>query len=80
MVTIAEKGVDAFSEAENFYLVNAFPWLKYLPSWLPGASFKKKAKRGYQNSMRMYKTPYEITKEKLVSEIVREASIIHNIP
>lgn len=26
------------------YLVDVFPWLKYVPSWMPGAKFKRDAK------------------------------------
>ena len=65
-VELGEKGMEAFSEAEGFFLVNAIPWLKYLPGWLPGMGFKKIARDGYQHSMAMYKKPHEMTKQKLV--------------
>ena len=58
--------MEAFAAAEGFFLVNAIPWLRYLPSWFPGAGFKKIAKDGYENSMAMYKRPHEMTKENLV--------------
>ena len=66
LISIAEKGMDSFAEAEGFFLVNAIPWLRYLPSWLPGMGFKKIASNGYKNSMSMYQEPYERTKKKLV--------------
>ena len=65
-VSIAEKGVDAFSDAQGFYLVNDLPWLQYLPSWLPGMGFLKIAKQGYIDSMNMYKKPYEMFKKRFV--------------
>ena len=55
-------------EAQGFFLVNAFPLLKYLPSWFPGTGFKKIARNGYELTRAMYWVPYEITKKKLVRE------------
>ena len=66
IVSIAEKGVEAFADAQGFYLVNELPWLQYLPSWLPGMGFLKTAEDGYKKSMDMYKTPYEKFKKNLV--------------
>ena len=67
IVRLAEKGVEAFADAQGFYLVNEIPWLQYLPSWLPGMNFLKVAKDGYKKSMAMYKNPYEMFKNNLVS-------------
>ncbi|KAL5514754.1 hypothetical protein ACEPAG_2070 [Sanghuangporus baumii] len=64
-VELGEKGMEAFAEAEGFFLVNAIPWLRHLPSWFPGMDFQKIAKDGYQHSMAMYKKPHEMTKKKL---------------
>ena len=52
-IALAERGMEAFAEAEGFFLVNAFPWLRYLPAWFPGAGFQKIAKV-YKHSMTMY--------------------------
>ncbi|PAV15318.1 cytochrome P450 [Pyrrhoderma noxium] len=65
IVTTAEEGMKAFSNAQGFYLVNEIPWLQYLPSWLPGMNFLKVAKDGYKKSMAMYKNPYEMFKNNL---------------
>ncbi|CAE6362717.1 unnamed protein product [Rhizoctonia solani] len=32
----------------NYYLVNDFPLLKYVPDWFPGAEFKRFGKKGYE--------------------------------
>ncbi|PAV15320.1 cytochrome P450 [Pyrrhoderma noxium] len=64
-IGIAEKGVDAFSDAQGFYVVNDVPWLQYLPSWLPGMNFLRIARQGYIDSMNMYRKPYEMVKENL---------------
>ena len=66
IISIAEKGVEAFADAQGFYLVNELPWLQYLPSWLPGMGFLRTAEDGYKKSMDMYKTPYEKFKKNLV--------------
>ena len=58
--------MEAFADAQGFYLVNELPWLQYLPSWLPGMGFLKTAEDGYKKSMNMYKTPYEKFKKNLV--------------
>ncbi|EIN04655.1 CyP450 monooxygenase [Punctularia strigosozonata HHB-11173 SS5] len=41
----AEVAFEAFNESAQptAYLVNTFPWLKYVPSWFPGAHFKRQA-------------------------------------
>ncbi|PAV15315.1 cytochrome P450 [Pyrrhoderma noxium] len=65
IVTTAEEGMKAFSDAQGFYLVNEIPWLQYLPSWLPGMNFLQIAKDGYKKSMAMYKNPYKMFKKNL---------------
>ena len=66
-VNIAEKGIEAFSDAQAYRLVNDIPWLQHLPPWLPGMGFLKVAKQGHIDSMNMYRKPYEMVKENLVS-------------
>ena len=80
LVAVAEKGMDAFATGEGFFLVNAFPCLKYLPSWFPGSGFKRIASDGYQNSMGMYKKPYEMAKEKSVSIYIVEYHLQQVLP
>ena len=65
-VGIVEKGVEAFADAQGFYLVNDLPMLQYLPPWLPGMGFLKVAEEGYKVSMDMYKKPYEMFKKNFV--------------
>lgn len=42
------------------------PPVKYVPSWFPGASFKKKAARWNENNDRMINRPFDAVKESLV--------------
>ncbi|PAV15312.1 cytochrome P450 [Pyrrhoderma noxium] len=63
-ISIAERGMEAFADAQGFYLVNELPWLQFLPSWLPGMGFRRVVEDGYKSSMDMYKKPYETFKKK----------------
>ena len=56
------------TNAEELWLVNLFPSLRYLPSWFPGTGFKKVADEGYKASMAMYNDPYEMAKKKMVGK------------
>ncbi|KAI5117354.1 hypothetical protein M0805_002464 [Coniferiporia weirii] len=64
-IEISEKGMECFTEAEGFFLVNAVPWLQHLPSWLPGARFKRIAEEGIKHSLAMYQEPYYVAKKLL---------------
>ncbi|KAI5117352.1 hypothetical protein M0805_002462 [Coniferiporia weirii] len=64
-IDISDKGMEFFSHAQGFFLVNAIPWLQYLPSWFPGAGFKKIAEEGFKASMAMYQEPYHAAKKLL---------------
>jgi hypothetical protein len=49
------------------HLVEAFPFLKYLPSWLPGAGFKRYARSVRWMSTDFKTRPYEQAIEAFVS-------------
>jgi hypothetical protein len=49
------------------FLVDTFPWLKYVPDWMPFAGFKRKAKEWRKLAMAMVENPYKAGKEKIVS-------------
>lgn len=46
--------------------VNSIPLLRYVPSWFPGATFKKDAERGARSLQRMQEVPIEIVKQAIV--------------
>ncbi|TDL29032.1 cytochrome P450 [Rickenella mellea] len=67
-VDLADRAVTAGSRAgvPGAYLVDTLPWLKYIPSWFPGAKFKRDAKIWSQYSKDMLTVPYETTMKKIV--------------
>ncbi|EEB93814.1 hypothetical protein MPER_07486, partial [Moniliophthora perniciosa FA553] len=47
---------------------NVVPWLKYLPDWFPGAAFKRQAKEWKNLYQRTATTPFEVTKDNILSD------------
>ncbi|CAA7268861.1 unnamed protein product [Cyclocybe aegerita] len=66
-IEIAEKGVYPILEAAvpGAYLVDSFSILKYIPDWMPGASFKKKAKEWKACADEMRARPFEATLQNI---------------
>ncbi|EKM77775.1 hypothetical protein AGABI1DRAFT_121852 [Agaricus bisporus var. burnettii JB137-S8] len=58
------KGVGEAS-VPGRYLVEVFPIMKYIPSWFPGAGWKRKAAYYRRINDRVSREPYEIVKENL---------------
>ena len=61
----------SFAQAIVFgsYLVDYIPMLKYVPSWMPGASFKRKAREWHRLSREMLESQFKFVKQKMVSEM-----------
>ncbi|KZP12803.1 cytochrome P450 [Athelia psychrophila] len=66
-VKIAEDAMLGFSQASEpgAFWVDSFPLLKYVPSWVPGAGFKKVAYRMRQDLERLYSVPYDFVKSEM---------------
>ncbi|KAG8707745.1 hypothetical protein FRC08_000315 [Ceratobasidium sp. 394] len=58
--------------------VNFIPWMKYIPSWFPGASWKRKAHKWRAEKDRMINDPFEWTKSQ-ITEGVASPSILKNL-
>ncbi|KAF8510041.1 cytochrome P450 [Gautieria morchelliformis] len=67
LVTLAESTVDEFSivVTPGAFLVDFIPWLKYVPAWLPGMGFKRKASRWRKNIIDMLELPHEFTRSQM---------------
>ncbi|KZT66840.1 cytochrome P450 [Daedalea quercina L-15889] len=61
------KAMEALSEtmAPGAYLVDAIPSLKYVPEWLPGASFKKRAREVADNLSSIENRLFRVTREQV---------------
>ncbi|KAJ6598178.1 cytochrome P450 [Mycena vulgaris] len=68
-VTLANTAMHTFSLASipETYLVNTFPILKYVPTWLPGAGFKRQAHEWRKLARAMVDMPFAETKQQMES-------------
>jgi hypothetical protein len=51
------------------YLVDYIPILKYVPSWMPGALFKRQAREWRRISREMLDSQFNIVKQEMVSQV-----------
>ena len=68
-VRVVERGMELFSRAfvPGAFLVETFPALRYIPSWLPGGGFKRFAAMTKTATQAMRDLPFERTMMKMVS-------------
>ena len=69
-ISIAEEVNKAGSEVAvpGAFLVDLFPILVYVPSWFPGAGFKKKAAHWRKLGEILTEKPFRYVQEQLVGE------------
>jgi hypothetical protein len=48
------------------YLVNIIPFLKYIPSWFPGAQFKRDARQTRMQLDQILEEPFRMTQKDMV--------------
>ena len=65
----AEEAVKGLAGAANFgaFLVNSIPMLRYVPSWFPGAAWKRKAHVWNDWTSKMREIPFQQSLKQLVS-------------
>ncbi|PVG03919.1 cytochrome P450, partial [Serendipita vermifera] len=70
-VELAEKSADNFSQsaAPGAWLVDIFPWMRYIPDWFPGANFKRLAKEWRAINNVMLSKPYNEVKAQMAAGI-----------
>src|ERR1700759_4816788 len=54
------------------FLVNSFPILKYIPEWVPGAGFKKKAREWKLVIQKLINVPFAAAKHRIVTRSLLE--------
>ncbi|KAK7442489.1 hypothetical protein VKT23_016087 [Stygiomarasmius scandens] len=69
-VISADRALDGFVHAaiHGTFWVDYFPLLKYVPSWIPGASFQRKAKEWKEYALAMVSKPYQEVKSQMVGD------------
>jgi hypothetical protein len=79
-IAAAEKGIYPLVVAAipGTFLVDTFPWLKYVPSWMPFAGFQRKAKEWRELTMTMIEKPFEAGKRKFVRKIIFQSTFAHH--
>ncbi|CAE6479142.1 unnamed protein product [Rhizoctonia solani] len=66
IVEAANKGLCQSALAGNFF-VNVIPWLQYVPSWLPGAGWKRQANKWREEKDAMLHTPFDWTRIQMTT-------------
>ncbi|KAF8169161.1 cytochrome P450 [Mycena galopus ATCC 62051] len=74
-ITLAHKAVHTLSIAwvPGLYLVDSFPILKHIPTWFPGAGFKRQAREWRKLSQGMRDLPLLETKRQMEAGIARSS-------
>ncbi|KIJ06205.1 hypothetical protein PAXINDRAFT_20589 [Paxillus involutus ATCC 200175] len=77
-VEIAEQALDGVVTAATpgAFFVDIFPWLKYLPEWMPGAGFKKKA-TWKESVFEMRDAPFEAVQKALAAGTAAPCFVSH---
>lgn len=59
-IDLAQRALQTVLDAviPGAFLVDLIPWLKYVPDWMPGASFQKKAKMWRKLQEDLRELPY----------------------
>lgn len=67
-ITAAKEAIHVLSMAAvpGTFLVDSLPFLKYVPEWVPGAGFKKKAREFKKMARKMIEAPYDAAKKSFV--------------
>ncbi|KAH6995360.1 cytochrome P450 [Ilyonectria destructans] len=68
----------AVAAAPGTWLVDIFPFLRHLPGWLPGTSFKKTAKSMRSDLQNVIDIPYAFVKDQL-SQGTHNTSFLSNL-
>ncbi|KZT05788.1 cytochrome P450 [Laetiporus sulphureus 93-53] len=67
LLTLAEEfsRITGDALASGRWLVDIFPWLRYVPSWMPGAHFKRWAQWARRRCEELVDAPYDYVKTRI---------------
>ncbi|OCH95985.1 cytochrome P450 [Obba rivulosa] len=77
IVNTVDEAVDQFSKATapGAFLVDVFPILKYVPSWMPGTEWKKKAAAWRAKIDEMCDLPYNLAKDQMAAGTAKHSFV-----
>ncbi|KAI0351255.1 cytochrome P450 [Trametes cingulata] len=69
LIKMVEDATDQAAEVvqPGAFLVDVFPFLRYVPSWMPGAGWKRKGEAYRANMDRMSATPHQFVKDQMAT-------------
>ncbi|KAF7373059.1 Cytochrome P450 [Mycena sanguinolenta] len=72
-IRIAKEALDSISIASmpGAFLVDSIPALKYVPNWIPGAEFKRKATEWKEIAQELLQLPFSETKKNIATGAAR---------
>ncbi|KIJ25657.1 hypothetical protein M422DRAFT_236886 [Sphaerobolus stellatus SS14] len=85
LIYAVDQTMDGFCKTafRESFLVDIFPILKYVPSWIPGAEFKRLGRYWKNGTETMIITPYEAVKRQLdngTAEPSVATALVENMP
>ena len=65
-IALSEAGLEAIIKSATWgsYMVDYFPILRYIPSWMPGMGFKTQAARWKKKAEKMVSVPFSLVVEE----------------
>ncbi|KAJ7434468.1 cytochrome P450 [Mycena latifolia] len=80
-ITVARTAIEnaAAAALPGRFLVNSLPSLKYLPSWFPGAGFKRQTKEWRKTVRAMHDLPFSETKRQMESGIAPRSFTVEHL-
>jgi hypothetical protein len=77
-ITVSDAALASleFTGVAGSYLVDSYPFLRHLPTWLPGMRFKTYAQEWRKLPMRMAQEPFEFTRGEMVRCFFHAISLI----
>ncbi|KDR66544.1 hypothetical protein GALMADRAFT_259056 [Galerina marginata CBS 339.88] len=72
-VSLSQRAVKSLAEAgvPGAFFVDILPFLKYVPAWLPGAGFQRKAREWKRLQVEMREVPYEGTVKDMAAGVAK---------
>ncbi|CAE7095918.1 unnamed protein product [Rhizoctonia solani] len=69
IITMNENVTESMMPSIASFLVNVFPCLQYIPEWVPGAGWKKKARQWREQKDRTIDGVYNWTKQRVINGV-----------